>query len=1317
MSKKLDGFNIEQSQAILADNKHDILISAGAGSGKTKTLTERVYRLINENLIAPSELLVLTFTNNAAHEMKERIIDRFKVSGSPLAEKMPSAHIQTFDSFSQYLVTTYAGRLGVSNRIAVANESSIKAQRSQIVDDVLQRYYDDEELKKKLLSTLIKFNTRDDDRTKKVILDLWKNLEKMIPSARESFISDYDERFLSENRFYELLEEYIGKMKEEIIISLYEAYFLQQEYDVLKAEEIDQKKISEIFSSKKYFDFDYHSLIFSNKKCQALYDISLNLLSLKGKEFLNKLREVVSDRAALHSLYKNDVDKDEESYEVARDVFLSLRHPYHDEKTIVHEGCSLPENIEDFYALTISFKDDIHLLFDIVKECDERLLEYKKSINAFTFQDIAVMALSLISDPKYEDIAKEIRGRFKYIMVDEYQDTNDFQETFINSLLTPDEKGNRAHLFCVGDAKQSIYAFRDSNVALFKARQKLYENDGKNEVIHMNKNYRSGEELLKQINYIFSAYMTLENGSIDYKDPKEQLTYDNDVDIYGEPYDHFGIYRIVPKKKGKDKIASDTEIVAIIELIQRMVNEGHPIYDRSLKPDKIRPCRYSDFAILTRKKRSFSDYQKMFNEAGIPLNIVVSANLKEIDSIILIESLLSLIAWRGFGEKIDVKHIFASVARSYAFQYDDERIYDLISYKDNEDKWGLALIKEDPLMKKIDSFVEEHRTSSFNSIFLDLIDEFGVISNLNQIGGIDEGISKIESLHKLILDQEKGGEGLLEFLKLMKNIKKYSLDLDAEDEYAIENSVDLMTIHASKGLERKIIILPSSETSLAMGGKAGPDYAFSREYGVLLPNYIAPEGGKAPEYALAYRLYKAANKGNSDDMDEHVRLLYVALTRAENAIYIVGSENKEIKGSVYQMLDSMPHFELYNPELVNDMIKLGVVQKETFNKYMELASASQNVVLPLTKEDLGEEKYKVYQSLAKDFFKELLKERTEAAFKNIYLKIYQHFFEQAKKNHETDLDYMARLYWAYEYPEEKIDDFNGLLASYERMWEENHSFDEEYEDEEYEDEEPKLSEDILKEMVIDFAKALFEENWEALGLSISKENQKKEENVKYIIAERYLLAYVLVEGYDCVAKTSYESSLYPDHNEECDPKEKTHEAQEIGYIDLSPKQINDEKIDFPIREKHRASKISPYDDDTPIQEILDRGIHLHRLMELLDWESLDTSYIKDPSEREMVEKVINLPFIKSLEGGEYKPEYGYYDEDYATTGFIDLLAIKDGVYYIIDWKSKEIDDPAYDNQLHTYQRNVMRIFGVGKESIRLVLVSIEDASIREVEPE
>lgn len=1350
------GFNKEQTQAIEASSKVDILISAGAGSGKTKTLSQRVSNLLREGL-KPSELLILTFTDNAAHEMKERIIsdlkklaDEGKISNQMVVQ-VYSAHIQTFDSFSSYLVRKYASRLGISDRITVASESVISTKENRLLDDIFDEYYKDEEKSKRLFETLKKFNLQGDQETKSVVLDLYHQLGKLILPKKNEILNNYDEKYLSREFFDNLISNYIKAKKEEMREFIWKTYIESNLKEKLADPVENEGYLKTYFSQKGNFDstltpgmdFYYH-----DKKGVKTLDVDvrnffpdvISLLHLEGEEFISKAQSFIKDHESdfppkgsrapgIAKVFRNNLFDAERDNCILKDLLRSLP-------------------LDEEYQKCLSFKDDIHLMLDIIKELERRLFEYKKMCGYFTFQDISNLALSLLIDPKYQDIAEEIRSRFKYIMVDEYQDANDFQEIFVNELLKEDNESHKAHVFCVGDAKQSIYAFRNSNVALFRGRQDRY-NDGnvsEHYVIPMNKNYRSGPGLLKDINYIFDSYMTLTHGSINYCDASEQLEYDSNVNIYSEEYNHFGVYRLLSMNEDKDdwnascgnmrSYCREWEARAIAKDIKNKIENKFKVYDRGSK-EHVRPCKYSDFAILMRKKSGFELYQKIFNEEGIPLNVTTSTDLKEVNCVILIQSLMKMIGFMlgEFKDNPDPKHYFVSIARSYIYQYDDETIYNLLAvppHYEGEPYDDLKYIREDKIFKDLQEFTFRNKGESFDNIFIDMLNTFHIIDKLYLLGNVQDNISKIESIRELVVSSEKAGEGLKEFINLLLNINKYSLSFAADSVIQTGDAVDMMTIHASKGLERKIVYLPYSYNSISKGGGGKkPDYFFDERFGVQLPNYLLGDNEEKKEriHFLPYDIALNTPSENGDESDEHVRLFYVALTRAENMIYIVGddyqSEAKDLaQETLYGMLDYSTHYPVFNEERISSSISPDQMQR-----YNNLVNQIKSVDYYLSKEDLKGD-YDHYKYLFDEIYRKAIKESLDESVNSINESLYDHYhlaFFASEEDDDTRLDKAAKLFDALNTHigvasfKELADFFakNKQTQEIEEEEVEGVSFedDDENEDENFGDRsiaDNYYSEEDLKEIVIKFYDAAKKRDPSYFGFNSGSKDDKQKK-----LTDKLLPAFArLQEDFGPLTRTSYKTDDYEDKIERISLAYWGGKKDEdkIPEIKKYPSEdIDDSEIVFEKKVHRRASKTLE-DDELDIKERLDYGTHLHRLLELYDFKKMDLGYIKDERDMNIIKRVITSDIFKeAYEADEVYQEYEYYDEEYASNGSIDLLYRKDNHFTVVDYKTSNIDDPAYIEQLHTYQRNIESLFGVKPTDISLYLLSISKGTFKKVD--
>lgn len=1323
------GFNEEQLKAIHASVNEDVLISAGAGSGKTNTLSERVYTLIAKGEVKPSELLILTFTNNSAHDMKRKILGRFGQDDPRYAE-MLSAHIQSFDSFNAYLVRSYAGRLGVAPSFGIMSDTLSNQKRSLFVEEALEEAYLDPEKRVRLVSLMGGLGLKNDRLLKSNVLQLLDSLDRLSPEKRKGFLKEYRERFLTRDFASSLYEKTVAAYVEKIHGILRRAYVLDQIASLITGVDVvDTAQVEKRLNDPLLFSGDIRSLGISpdpdapvDYLDKEFHDL-LDLCDLPPETFVGQALRFVADHKDDYYLkeYPRSRKNGPYSCQAHRPVFVALK-----ETKAVLEELGQIGIVDVEWAKIVEQAEPTRGFLELAEAVQDKLDAFRAEHNAYTFSDVTALALSLFTDPSYEDIAEELRERFRYVMVDEYQDTNDSQEIFLEGLLKPRKDGGRAHLFCVGDAKQSIYAFRSSNVALFRDRQRRYLSSPEGRVIAMNKNYRSAKRLLSDINHIFSSYMTLEMGGTSYLDPMERLTYDEEVNLYYQELPGYGVhrilrpdsYRFVPSKNAKleRELEAEFESKAILEDIKVKVASGFLVFDRSIKEgSKVRPCTYGDFCILLRKKRSVSLYQRLFNENGIPLNNQITVNLREINAIILLQALLSLVSYASGDGTIDLPHIFASVARSYIYQYDDTRLHKILTAGKVGSPEVVEAIKKDPIMEEVFAFYEEYKDAAFHTLFLALLERFDVIGKLYLVGDIEDNISKIESLYALILAEEAVGDGLKEFVALVSDIDKRRLNIDSAVVQESANAVDLMTIHASKGLERKIVYIPSSDNGISQGdSRSKPLFTFHETTGVSFPScHIDFDNeGPQPTATLPKRYQDLALL--DEEEQEHVRLLYVALTRAENAVYLVGRKNPQVKKSAYVMMESLPRFLRISPEVLK---QVSPEARKTYEDSLTIkAGDAMSVVSRVDSE--------AYQTLRNeyvlDWIEQVRKEGAYAVLSELYEKYRQIFLEKAK-----DLDELARIYGEVFYPLKAkslpIVDFGSLLVSYgeddetlDEDDDEEGADDDSDEEEGAEDEESNgmsqtavyMTEDSLRRTLDGFYHGVESAD---VKLAFPKMKTSKEitpRGANEIFIDALLQTFAFHYGdIPWVVYESYETDGYPDEVTFYDSS--TYRKPASIVPKLPPLDIDNQELVFPEKKYGRASKSIQEDEELPSPEILERGTRLHRYMELLDFASRDLSFIPAKKERAIIAKAIACPLMQeAFHADKVYREYGYFDTELQTTGFIDLLYVKDGVYHIVDYKSSDIGDPAYETQLGIYARNVARLFGVKEDEIKKHLLSL-----------
>lgn len=1295
----IEGFNAEQSLAIETPSDIDVIISAGAGSGKTKTLTKKVFTLVDEDIIQPSELLVLTFTNAAAHEMKERIIKAF--GGNKKAKEMLSAHVQTFDSFSQYLVATNAEELGISSAIKIADDSILNVKRLSLLDELLAEHYENPIKRERLLATLKKIDFKTDENLRKDVLAISSFLSKLSPDKHRDFVEHYEDKYLSDELKELIIKDFVTRAKKDIRMKIRDAYFLEKHQCFLTPDQpISVKEAKEAYEDSLVFNLPLSSLSFEDKKANELVAAIVPLLQKDGMDFVSACLGFADANANLLATGRKKKSADEQP--VFEEPFKRIRLLF---ATKAFElGYLSSINVDEPFSRVLSLKDDVLLLIELAEELERRLGDYKRSTNSFTFSDIQSMALSLLKDPKHEKVAESIRGRFNFIMVDEYQDTNDFQEQFIDALALPRKDGTRAHLFFVGDAKQAIYAFRGSNVGLFRKRQADYSHGEGHIVIDMNKNYRSCPLLLNDINYIFRQYMRLDHGGIDFTQPAEQLAYDEKVDIYRLPYDNAGIYRIhsVSERLDDGVNPMEWEVSAIISDIRKKIKDGYLVYDRDIKGT--RPCTYKDFLILMRKKRNFAYYSQRFQEAGIPLNSELSVTLRDIDPVLLVQSLSGIISAKINQEPADIKHLFASIARSYAYRYDDSTIFALCM----DDK----LLEQDPLMQQIDAFASKYATSQFEDIFLAMIDEFRVVSELYSIGNVQDSISKIDSLHALALNLSSMGEGMAEFAKLFRDLDKYGVEISSDVTLNSENAVGMLSIHKSKGLEQKIVYMPESVNSLSKGTAMGkPDIDISLRYGVLLPDYsVEREEGQifVPDHSVYPLNYLAFNNSDQDqiDLDEHVRLFYVALTRAENSLYFVGdSLNRE--EDIFAMLESTSSYEVIDKEFRDSVALFSTQGAQAISTYEEMCNI--RIELPTFQNPTiaNEADAEIRDEIIAHYFTTVLNQKMEASKDVVRIAALDRYLSMLKDGVDNDL--LARFTAHYYFGNPNV---KNLLELNDYIRSRQNDSPETEDDEGTNSVEKTYSIEDLKKI----ADALIGIDLDFFKLKITKEQAKADAEgaAKRIFSRKVVgsLAYAFDE-FKKVFSKSYETKGYLDKNYAFD----YFAAEGIGKaqnLSLPKVDIDDTPIDFKPFGKKKASKTLSAEDEETIRPILERGELLHRYMEIVDFRTKDTSFIADPSDRAIIDRALKIPCFQDVEEADIYKEYGYYDPELNSQGYIDLLLVKDGNYWIIDYKSSHIEDEAYDAQLKNYARNVARLFNVEQSKIRMTLVSLLQGKSREV---
>ena len=606
------GWTKEQQQAIDLEGKN-IIVSAGAGSGKTAVLTERVLRKLKSG-IHINELLVLTFTNAAAAEMKERI--RKAIQKTPGLEEeanlIDGAYITTFDSFSLSMVKKYHTKLNVTHKIKITDEVIIDLEKNKILEEIMNEKYLSP---KKSFSNLIHhFCLKDDKELKESILSAYKKIE--LKYDKEDYLDHYIENTYTEEKINSWIKEYFDQI------------------DSIRKD--IQKLLPEL---NDYFDGTYVTKIED-----ALY----KLLTAKNYDEIIKYLD--------YKLPTVPKGSDETGKKI---------------KTIITElgkeikNLCIYSSTDEMKAEILSTKEDVKEIIDMMKELDYRLTMYKEKEEIYNFTDIARMAIKVVNENP--EIREELTSSFNEILVDEYQDTSDTQEKFISLI-------SNNNVYMVGDIKQSIYRFRNANPYIFKNKYDTYRDTDLGIKIDLVKNFRSRKEVLENINLLFDLFMDDEIGGADYK-TSHRMFFGNQTYIEeGKTNQNYNMDVITYEPPENNITKEEQEAFIIGYDIKKKIKEKFQVFDKDKK--QLRNINYSDFVILLDKSKNFDLYKKIFEYLHIPLTILKDEALRKDQDILVIKNLLRLIICiKENNLTEEFKYSFTSVSRSFLYKTEDSEIY------------------------------------------------------------------------------------------------------------------------------------------------------------------------------------------------------------------------------------------------------------------------------------------------------------------------------------------------------------------------------------------------------------------------------------------------------------------------------------------------------------------------------------------------------------------------------------------------------------------------------------------------------------------
>lgn len=807
----------EQQEAIDKEGSN-IIVSAGAGSGKTAVLTERVIRKLRDG-INIDQLLVLTFTNAAAAEMKDRI--RTAIKKENLLKQLDyidAAYITTFDSYAQSIVKKYHYLLNISSSLKIVENTVLDIEKRRIIDDIFEHSYGNP----KFDNFIATFCVKDDKEIKDIIIKINDKID--LKSDKNEYIDNYLNQYFSDEYINSLIREYeslIKNKKNNIASTLYDIEILADGNYYMKLYEL------------------FNPLINSNN-----YNDIRNSLPISSYPRLMKAEEQLKNKV-------NDLKK---------------------QVSELSDLCHY--TLEELKSNLLSTKEYVEVIIELIRQLDKKIVEYKETHETYTFTDIAKMAIKIVKENP--EVQSELKNFYNEIMVDEYQDTSDLQEDFISLI-------SNNNVYMVGDIKQSIYRFRNANPDIFRTKYNNYSKGINGYKIDLLKNFRSREEVLKNINEIFDSIMDEKIGNAEYQQSHRMvfgnLTYNNKNDA--QSYD-IDILNYKKTEEYKNYTQDEIEAFIIGNDIKNKVENHYQVIDK--KTNQLRDMNYGDACIIMDRGSAFDIYSKIFEYLGIPVVIWQDEKLKDESDISILKNIINLII--KVKEQVfdqEFKYYFMSIARSYLFEYTDQQIFNI--FKNDT-------FKDDDIYKIIIDICEELDNMSNKELLDVIITKFNFFEKGILIGNVEKSIIRFDNISNLFESLSNLGYtpyDLPDYFKESYNSEiRYSLNTK------VDGSVNIMNIHKSKGLEFSICYF-SGFFKKFNTSDIKDNIIFDNKYGIITPFYNDGIGD-----TILKELFK--NKYLEDDISERIRLFYVAVTRAkEKMIMVTSLEDEEI--DLYDKVD------------------------------------------------------------------------------------------------------------------------------------------------------------------------------------------------------------------------------------------------------------------------------------------------------------------------------------------------------------------------------------------------------------------------------
>ena len=874
----------EQIEAIYTAGQN-ILVSASAGSGKTFVMAERILDQLARG-VAISQLFISTFTVKAATELKERLekkisqqiqetddVDLKQHLGRQLAD-LPNAAIGTMDSFTQKFLGKHGYLIDIAPNFRILqNESEQLILKNEVFHQVFEDHYQGEN--KENFSRLVKNfagRGKDERGLRQQVYKIYDFLQSTSSPKKwlsESFLKGFEEAdFTSEK----------GKLNEKIQQALWdlESFFRYhldndaKEFPKATYLEAVQQVLDEIGSLNQESD------------SQAYQAVLVRIVTISKEK---------NGRALANSSRKADLKPLADAYNEERKSQFAKLGQLADQITIL----DYQERYHgDIWELAKTFQT---FMSDFVEAYRER----KRDENAFEFADISHYTIEILE--KFPQVRDAYQERFHEVMVDEYQDTNHIQERMLELL------SNGHNRFMVGDIKQSIYRFRQADPQIFNEKfQRYAHNPQEGKLILLKENFRSSSEVLSATNDVFERLMDQEVGEINY-DSMHQLVFANSK-LTPNPDNKAEFLLYDKDDSGQEEEESQTET--------KLTGEMRLVIKEILKLHQEKGVAFKEIALLTSSRSRNDQILLALSEYGIPVRTDGEQNnyLQSLEVQVMLDTL------RVIHNPLQ-DYALVALMKSPMFSFDEdelarlslqkaadkvqENLYEKLLHAQKRETERKELIhsalaeKLSQFMDILDSWRSYAKTHSLHDLIWKIYnDRF----YYDYVGALPNGPARQANLYALALraDQfEKSNfKGLSRFIRMIDQVLEAQHDLASVAVAPPKDAVELMTIHKSKGLEFPYVFILNMDQDFNKQDSMS-DVILSRKNGLGV-KYIAKVETEAVEahYPKTIKLSipSLTYTQNEEELQlasysEQMRLLYVAMTRAEKKLYLVGKGSRE----------------------------------------------------------------------------------------------------------------------------------------------------------------------------------------------------------------------------------------------------------------------------------------------------------------------------------------------------------------------------------------------------------------------------------------